>query len=68
MVKKKSKRKTSSTSTRQRVRQRREARQQRRRLGLPGTSSFLVNDQRLVGPPSYEVLQTTIESLLAGEG
>lgn len=36
-----------------------------RRLGLPGIPSFVVNDQRLVGPPTYEVLQGVISEALA---
>ena len=32
-----------------------------RRLGLPGTPSFVVNGQRLIGPPTYEVLQSLID-------
>jgi protein-disulfide isomerase len=38
-----------------------------RRLGLPGTPSFAVNDQRLVGPPTYEVLQGVIIEALAND-
>src|SRR5262245_51702553 len=30
-----------------------------------GTPSFLINDQPLVGPPSFELLQHTIDALLA---
>lgn len=37
-----------------------------RSLGLPGTPSFLVNGKRLVGPPSFDVLKSTIDSILAG--
>ena len=32
-----------------------------RRFGLPGTPSFVVNGQRLIGPPTYEVLQSLID-------
>ena len=37
-----------------------------RQLGLPGTPSFLVNDQRLAGPPTYESLKSIIEQAIAG--
>lgn len=37
-----------------------------RSLGLPGTPSFLVNGKRLVGPPSFETLKSTIDEILAG--
>jgi 2-hydroxychromene-2-carboxylate isomerase len=31
---------------------------------LPGTPSFLVNEQPLVGPPTFEILQSVIELIL----
>jgi protein-disulfide isomerase len=37
-----------------------------RSLSLPGTPSFLVNGKKLVGPPSYETLKSTIDLILAG--
>jgi len=37
-----------------------------RSLGLPGTPSFLVNGKKLIGPPSFEVLKSTINAILAG--
>lgn len=37
-----------------------------REYGFPGTPSFLVNGKKLVGPPSFETLKSTIESILAG--
>lgn len=37
-----------------------------RSLGLPGTPSFLVNGKKLVGPPSFETLKSTIDAILAG--
>jgi len=37
-----------------------------RSLGLPGTPSFLVNGKKLIGPPSFEVLKSTIDAILAG--
>jgi protein-disulfide isomerase len=39
-----------------------------RQLGLPGTPSFVVNGQRLVGPPTYEVLQSLIEEAINSGG
>lgn len=36
-----------------------------RSLGLPGTPSFLVNGKKLVGPPSFETLKSTIDAILA---
>jgi protein-disulfide isomerase len=35
------------------------------RLGLRGTPSFLVNDQRLAGPPMYETLKSILDEALA---
>lgn len=35
-------------------------------LGLPGTPSFLVNGKKLIGPPSFEALKSTIDVILAG--
>jgi protein-disulfide isomerase len=37
-----------------------------RQYAFPGTPSFLVNGKKLVGPPSYETLKSTIDSILAG--
>lgn len=37
-----------------------------RQYGFPGTPSFLVNGKKLVGPPSFETLKATIDSILAG--
>ncbi len=36
-----------------------------RTFGFPGTPSFLVNGKKLVGPPSFEVLKSTIDAILA---
>jgi len=36
------------------------------RLGLRGTPSFLVDGQRLAGPPTYETLKSIIDQVLAG--
>ena len=36
-----------------------------RQYAFPGTPSFLVNGKKLVGPPSYETLKSTIDSILA---
>lgn len=36
-----------------------------RGYGFPGTPSFLVNGQKLVGPPSFEALQVAIDAILA---
>jgi protein-disulfide isomerase len=36
-----------------------------REYAFPGTPSFLVNGKKLVGPPSFEVLKSTIDSILA---
>ncbi len=38
-----------------------------RQLALPGTPAFLVNGQKIIGPPSFEALATAIDSVLAGE-
>ena len=35
-----------------------------RTLGFPGTPSFLVNGKKLIGPPSYGVLKSTIDEIL----
>ena len=35
------------------------------RLGLPGTPSFVVNDQKLAGPPTYATLKGIIDNILA---
>jgi protein-disulfide isomerase len=37
-----------------------------REYAFPGTPSFLINGKKLVGPPSFEVLKSTIDSILAG--
>ncbi|OIN92013.1 MAG: hypothetical protein AUJ21_07180 [Anaerolineae bacterium CG1_02_58_13] len=37
-----------------------------REYAFPGTPSFLVNGRKLVGPPSFETLKSTIDSILAG--
>jgi len=37
-----------------------------REYTFPGTPSFLVNGRKLVGPPSFETLKSTIDSILAG--
>lgn len=37
-----------------------------REYAFPGTPSFLVNGKKLVGPPSFDVLKSTIDSILAG--
>ncbi len=37
-----------------------------REYAFPGTPSFLVNGKKLVGPPSFEVLKSTIDAILAG--
>jgi protein-disulfide isomerase len=37
-----------------------------REYGLPGTPSFLVNGRKLIGPPTFEVLKSTIDTILAG--
>ena len=36
------------------------------RLGLRGTPSFLVNGQRLAGPPMYETLKSILDEALVG--
>ncbi|MBI5823400.1 MAG: DsbA family protein [Chloroflexi bacterium] len=36
-----------------------------REYAFPGTPSFLVNGKKLVGPPSYETLKSTIDAILA---
>ena len=37
-----------------------------REYGFPGTPSFLINGEKLVGPPSFETLKSMIDSILAG--
>lgn len=37
------------------------------RLGLPGTPSFVVNDQKLAGPPTYATLKGIIDDILAAQ-
>ena len=37
-----------------------------RQYAFPGTPSFLVNGKKLVGPPSFETLKSTIDAILAG--
>ncbi len=37
-----------------------------REYSFPGTPSFLVNGEKLIGPPSYETLKSIIDSILAG--
>ncbi|MCI0551812.1 MAG: DsbA family protein [Anaerolineae bacterium] len=37
-----------------------------REYAFPGTPSFLVNGKKLIGPPTFEVLKSTIDSILAG--
>lgn len=37
------------------------------RLGLPGTPSFVVNDQKLAGPPTYATLKGIIDDILAAK-
>ena len=37
-----------------------------REYAFPGTPSFLINGKKLVGPPSFETLKSTIDSILAG--
>jgi len=39
-----------------------------RKLGLPGTPSFLVNGTKLIGPPSFEFFKSTIDAILASGG
>lgn len=39
-----------------------------RKLGLPGTPSFLVNGTKLIGPPSFEYFASTIDAILASGG
>ncbi len=39
-----------------------------RKLGLPGTPSFLVNGEKLIGPPSFETLAAAIDAALANDG
>jgi protein-disulfide isomerase len=35
-----------------------------REYGFPGTPSFLVNDKKLVGPPTFETLKSMIDAIL----
>ncbi|MBI5965196.1 MAG: thioredoxin domain-containing protein, partial [Chloroflexi bacterium] len=37
-----------------------------RQYAFPGTPSFLVNGKKLIGPPSFETLKSTIDAILAG--
>ncbi len=37
------------------------------RLGLPGTPSFVVNGQKLAGPPTYATLKGIIDGILAAQ-
>ena len=37
------------------------------RLGLPGTPAFVVNGQRLAGPPTYATLKGIIDEMLAAQ-
>lgn len=37
-----------------------------REYGLPGTPSFLVNGVKLAGPPTFELLKSIIDEILAG--
>jgi protein-disulfide isomerase len=37
-----------------------------REYAFPGTPSFLVNGKKLIGPPTLEVLKSTIDVILAG--
>lgn len=37
-----------------------------REYAFPGTPSFLVNGKKLTGPPTLEVLKSTIDAILAG--
>jgi protein-disulfide isomerase len=37
------------------------------RLGLPGTPSFTVNDQKLAGPPTYSTLKGIIDDILTAQ-
>jgi protein-disulfide isomerase len=39
-----------------------------REYAFPGTPSFLVNGRKLIGPPTFEVLKSTIDAILAGGG
>jgi len=36
-----------------------------RQYAFPGTPSFLVNGKKLIGPPTFEVLKSTIDAILA---
>lgn len=37
-----------------------------REYAFPGTPSFLVNGGKLIGPPTFDVLKSTIDAILAG--
>lgn len=37
-----------------------------REYAFPGTPSFLVNGEKLIGPPTFDVLKSTIDTILAG--
>lgn len=37
-----------------------------REYAFPGTPSFLVNGRKLIGPPTFEMLKSTIDAILAG--
>ena len=37
------------------------------KLGLPGTPAFIVNGQRLAGPPTYPTLKGIIDGMLAAQ-
>lgn len=37
-----------------------------REYAFPGTPLFLVNGRKLIGPPTFEVLKSTIDEILAG--
>lgn len=37
-----------------------------REYAFPGTPSFLVNGKKLIGPPTFDVLKSTIDAILAG--
>jgi protein-disulfide isomerase len=37
------------------------------RLGFPGTPGFVVNEQKLAGPPTYVTLKGIIDEMLAAQ-
>jgi protein-disulfide isomerase len=41
--------------------------QQGFQLGFPGAPGFVVNDQKLPGPPMYETLKGIIDEMLAAQ-